>query len=148
MSSEENPTAESLSSVLSPLLASGKYSDMKMLCGSRVFDAHINIVCSHSKEANERQVDLPENDPHAVGKMLDYLYTHQYDAEETGASLILHARLYVCGDKYDIPGLKSLSKQKYLEVLKTYYQHAVFGQSLGIIYYDSRDRIRILGMPQ
>ncbi|CAG8975180.1 hypothetical protein HYALB_00004241 [Hymenoscyphus albidus] len=76
------------------------------------------------KEANERQVDLSEDDPHAVGKMLDYLYTHQYDAEETGASLVLHARLY------------------YLEAMKTHYQHAGFGQSLGIIYYELPGSLR------
>lgn len=41
---------------------------------------------------------------------------------------------YICGDKYDIPGLKLLSKSKYSEATKTCFRNAGLGRSLELIY--------------
>ncbi|KAL8992659.1 MAG: hypothetical protein Q9169_006930 [Polycauliona sp. 2 TL-2023] len=69
---------------------SPKYSDLTITCRGRTFHAHRNVLCPASKffaaacdgifqEAAKGLIDLPEDDPHAVNRMLTYMYASDYD---------------------------------------------------------------------
>lgn len=71
-------------------LRSGKYSDLKLVCGSETFNVHRVIVCMQSKffaaacdgkfmEAQTGTINLIEDDPRTVERMLSYIYTGDYD---------------------------------------------------------------------
>ncbi|KAL8734282.1 MAG: hypothetical protein Q9181_003249 [Wetmoreana brouardii] len=69
---------------------SGKYSDLSIICRDREFRVHRHILCTASKffaaacdgnfkEARDSRIDLSEDDPDALERMLKYLYTADYD---------------------------------------------------------------------
>ncbi|KAL4986224.1 hypothetical protein BDW68DRAFT_178935 [Aspergillus falconensis] len=71
------------------LLVNGRYSDMRITCQRVTFDVHRAIVCSQShffqaamdgnfKESTTHTIDLPEDDPQTIGRMLCFLYTATY----------------------------------------------------------------------
>ncbi|KAI8938337.1 hypothetical protein NX059_005988 [Plenodomus lindquistii] len=76
------------------LLASGKYSDLVITCGSDTYNVHESVVCSRSGflERAERypqedgsltgKVDLPEDDPAMIKLLVQYLYEGTYDLPE------------------------------------------------------------------
>lgn len=88
--------------------------------------------------------------------MIDFLYKAQYDvgcgvgggsterseyegddpqnAQEAGAPLIVHAKLYILGDKYDIPSLKELASRNYGEIVATQWNTKAFPESAEMIY--------------
>lgn len=77
--------------------------------------------------------------------MIDFLYKAQYDVgcrvgsteraeDEPGAPLIVHAKLYILGDKYDIPSLKELASRNYGEIVATQWNTKAFPESAEIIY--------------
>ena len=73
--------------------------------------------------------------------MIDFLYKAQYDAgddpqgaQEAVAPLIVHAKLYIFGDKYDIPSLKELASRNYRQIVATQWNTKAFPESAEIIY--------------
>ncbi|CAI7669911.1 unnamed protein product [Penicillium pancosmium] len=67
----------------------GKYSDMKVKCGGISFDVLRNILCSQShffeaamsggfKESSSCVVDLPDDDPECIERVLAFLYIQDY----------------------------------------------------------------------
>jgi len=91
--------------------------------------------------------------------MIDFLYKAQYDVgcgvgggsteraedesapatatnagDDLGAPLIVHARLYILGDKYDIPSLKELASRNYCKIVATQWNTKAFSESAEIIY--------------
>src|ERR1700733_9373338 len=93
--------------------------------------------------------------------MIDFLYKAQYDvgcggsteraedepapATDPGAPLIVHARLYILGDKYDIPSLKELASRYYGEIVATQWNTKAFPESAEIIYNNivvERDKLK------
>ncbi|KAI9791634.1 MAG: hypothetical protein M1816_003720 [Peltula sp. TS41687] len=72
------------------LLETGAYSDLILWCGARKFHVHRAIICPKSslfakacdgnfKEATSRTINLVEDDPDTVVRMLSYLYISEYD---------------------------------------------------------------------
>ncbi|CAO1603877.1 hypothetical protein XANCAGTX0491_007453 [Xanthoria calcicola] len=72
------------------LLHSADYSDLVITCNGHEFKVHRNIVLPASKvlatacsgkykEGTGGPIDLSEDDPNAVKRMLQYLYTGNYD---------------------------------------------------------------------
>ncbi|KAL8913676.1 MAG: hypothetical protein Q9171_001526 [Xanthocarpia ochracea] len=81
-------------------LRSGKYSDLTITCKGRTFKVHRHVLCMASKffaaacdgefqEAEQRKINLSDDDPDAVVRMLAYLYTSTYD-DEDGSDFALH----------------------------------------------------------
>ncbi|KAL8700684.1 MAG: hypothetical protein Q9201_005313 [Fulgogasparrea decipioides] len=80
---------------ISALFESGKYSDLTITNHERVYHVHRNVLCVASKffaaicdgafkltaqqEAQSGKIDLSEDDPQALERMLVYLYTADYD---------------------------------------------------------------------
>ncbi|KAL8896810.1 MAG: hypothetical protein Q9207_007527 [Kuettlingeria erythrocarpa] len=91
MSDDDQLRAHSMR--MTTLLESSRYSDLTLICGQRVFPVHRNILCLASrffaaacdgafKEAHENRIDLSDDDPAALQRMLTYLYTLEYDDED------------------------------------------------------------------
>ncbi|KAF4963623.1 hypothetical protein FSARC_8408 [Fusarium sarcochroum] len=79
----------SIHAAISTLLYNEKFSDMIILCDGREFKAHRAIVCTQSsffdkalsnnlKEATDRVIELPEDDPDILERFLEFLYTGTY----------------------------------------------------------------------
>ncbi|KAL8367056.1 hypothetical protein RB599_010967 [Gaeumannomyces hyphopodioides] len=76
-------------SSLRPVRDSGKYSDLVVTCKSQTFNAHRVVLCSQSEffdkacggpfiEASSGKIDLPDDDPALVQKLMDFFYTGDY----------------------------------------------------------------------
>jgi len=124
-------------------LKSGQFSDLTLNCNSRIFKVHRCIVCQQCpffykaligefKEASSQTIDLHDDDPCILEKMLHYLYEGNYEdsisepmietgntptpsssSDETPAHI--HARVYNIGDKYGITGLVDLAKTNFVK---------------------------------
>jgi hypothetical protein len=55
-------------------------------------------------------------------------------AQEPEAPLVVHAKLYILGDKYDIPPLKGFASRNYSEIVATKWNTKAFSESAEIIY--------------
>ncbi|CAD6591090.1 MAG: hypothetical protein ASARMPREDX12_004921 [Alectoria sarmentosa] len=76
----------------------------------------IYILTLSQKEAESNRIDLPEDHPVLVKKMLDYLYTLDYTDDRNSSvlciDLAVHVLVYSIADKYSIAGLKDLAMVK------------------------------------
>ncbi|KAL8650255.1 MAG: hypothetical protein Q9210_003926 [Variospora velana] len=81
------------SSRMASLFSSGKYSDLTITCRDRAFHVHRLFLCSASrffaaacdgvfKEAQDSQIDLSDDDPQTLERLLQYLYTTDYDDKD------------------------------------------------------------------
>ncbi|USP74896.1 glycoside hydrolase family 16 protein [Curvularia clavata] len=124
-------------------MASGEYSDLTITCGNDVYKTHKMIVCTQSeffaaalrfggKESEESKIDLPHDEPIIVKLLVQYLYTGNYSVTKYGYKfphtcsencsdnenlsadeILVHAKMYEMADKYNIVGLKGLSRSKF-----------------------------------
>ncbi|KAL8770438.1 MAG: hypothetical protein Q9209_003864 [Squamulea sp. 1 TL-2023] len=75
------------------------------------------------KEAKAGTVDLKEENPSIINKLVQYLYNCDYsepDDVETGhgtGKLAFNATMYTIGDRYLLNGLKDLAKAKFAAAL-------------------------------
>lgn len=53
--------------------------------------------------------------------------------------LLMHAKVYVMAEKYDVPALKALSKEKYEAAASTAWDDIIFTESLKLIYEETPD---------
>ena len=66
-----------------------------------------------------------------VGLLLRYFYAHDYQIDDNGkAPLVAHARMYAIADKYSVPLLKELAKERFATCLKNIESKGI--QSLDI----------------
>lgn len=71
------------------------------------------------QEGKTGQIDLVEDDPDIVDRMIDYLYRLDYDdqpgsanAKEPNGRLVINSLVYAIADKYEIWSLKDAAKKK------------------------------------
>lgn len=119
---------------------SGRYSDLVVACKSQTFNAHRVVLCSQSEffdkacsgpfiEASSGKIDLPDDDPALVQKLMDFFYTGDY-AQTTKASdgsevpddtcsiLFDEAKVYIMADKFIVPDLKEISLERFRSAAK------------------------------
>ncbi|KAG2161832.1 hypothetical protein VTO58DRAFT_109675 [Aureobasidium pullulans] len=115
----------------------------------------VEIPHSNDIESTDDGWDMDAEDPKSVKFMIHYLY-HMDSLEDETAKikaqpaaaflkdndlkdgiLIDHAKMYAMGDKYGIPGLKSLARTKFNEVLQ--YTGAGLVKAMRIAYTSTID---------
>ncbi|TVY58983.1 BTB and MATH domain-containing protein 43 [Lachnellula cervina] len=93
-------------SVTASMYSSGKYSDMTIICKGTTFKVHQCIVCLQSKplaaamdgnfkEGTSNVINLEDDQPEIVEKMLSYMYTSDYSDQQN--STIRTEITVVCG---------------------------------------------------
>ncbi|KAI5265298.1 hypothetical protein E4T47_08572 [Aureobasidium subglaciale] len=106
--------------------------------------------------APDTEWDVDAEDPKCVKLMIHYLYHMDYLEVETAkikaeptatmllkdcnlkdVILIQHAKMYAMGDKYDIPGLKTLAQAKFEDIIK--YTCAGLVTAMTIVYTSTVD---------
>ncbi|KAJ9308090.1 hypothetical protein DTO217A2_2331 [Paecilomyces variotii] len=84
--SSESP----IQKIMENLLLHGDYSDMKVTCRGFIFNVHRAIVCTQShffasalnagfKESITHVVDLPDDDPETIERVLSFMYLRKYN---------------------------------------------------------------------
>ncbi|KIX08720.1 uncharacterized protein Z518_03377 [Rhinocladiella mackenziei CBS 650.93] len=106
---------------------SSKFSDFTIKVDDRDFRVHKIIMCGQSeyfdrlfngdwKEVRDDVVVLKEDDSGAVEAMIRFMYENEYDSsgnsEERISPMVFNVRVYRVADKYGVPALKQLSKEK------------------------------------
>ena len=105
------------------------FSDLVIKCGDRAWNVHTQIICPRSdffckavtsgfKETESRVVELKEEDPALVDRMIRYFYYLDYE-ESTPSDHVQYLTkfhccifMYALGDRLGIDGLKCLSRTK------------------------------------
>lgn len=92
---------------------------------------------------------MSDDEPSIVGKMIDFLYTLDYDdrpsssvvaeeakqqqqqarASDQASSLLVNAKVYIIADKYELEALKSFACTKYKKVLSNTWNSPFFPES-------------------
>lgn len=129
-----------------------RFSDMKITCQGQTFKVHRFIICKQSsffetaltgpfKESSEQTVDLLDDDPETIERVVSYLYMNDYqedghivpldgisepeqaeDETATGEPAKIdttraigsnHVQVYIAADKFGIANLKSLARDKF-----------------------------------
>lgn len=96
---------------------------------------------NRTKESTTSSIELPEDEPMVVAKMIEFLYTASYRNTDTSNTtteelyeLGLHAKLYAIADKYGIDGLAVESKSIFLAATQTSWNGQEFLRSIPSIY--------------
>ncbi|KAF7859656.1 hypothetical protein EAF04_008735 [Stromatinia cepivora] len=134
------------------MMGANEYSDFVIKCHPRTFHVHRIVVCTQSKpiqaaangnfmESVTGVLDLVDDDPSTVARMINFFYLQDYDDSETNEEakegygrLLINTMVYIIGDKYDIQGLKTLAKRKYEAAIDTEWNTPSFSASLELIY--------------
>ena len=72
--------------------------------------------------------------------MLEFLYSADYEMQTEAnndaieSPLVTHAMVYALAEKYCIPVLKKVSKQKFVTVLEKDWKHESFPRAIEIVY--------------
>ncbi|OAL00252.1 hypothetical protein IQ06DRAFT_347635 [Phaeosphaeriaceae sp. SRC1lsM3a] len=124
---------EELAVELKALLVSGEYSDLEITCGDDSYKVHKAIVCSRStffrkavnfpvgKEAADNSINLSDDDAMVVKLLIDFFYESEYEPK-----LPTIARETQTGEKYDVPALKNLAREKFERACRKYWADAQF----------------------
>ena len=142
-------------------LQSGKYHDLIIRCESREWKVHRVILCASSdyfgticeatfkvraqqsskpvlmtaKEGLSGEIDLKDDEPDMVDNMLQFLYTSNYqDNADGGRPLLVNAKMYSIGDKYNIPTLKTLATEKFSAALGASWDIVGFPEVIETVY--------------
>ncbi|TGO91634.1 hypothetical protein BPOR_0022g00190 [Botrytis porri] len=152
--SSENESVDTTKALWAKMMGANEYSDFVIKCYSRIFPVHRIVVCTQSKpiqaaanggfmESVTGVLDLEDDDPEIVARMINFLYLQDYDdtcksseevEEEVYGRLLVNTMVYIIGDKYDIQPLKNLAKKKYEAAVVTDWNTPSFSASLELIY--------------
>ena len=117
-----------------------RFSDFTIVCEGTEHKVHRCFIAAHSKwferacsgmfhEASSQKVELQEDLPTAVERMIRFFYTcdyddaidttkpkPKYDDKEPSDRLQVNAWMYATADKYDVPSLKTLAVEKFAKL--------------------------------
>lgn len=87
------------------------------------------------------EVNLDEEMPDMIERLVNYFYTLSYNDMEDPQSenrqpgdLVINASMYTLGDKYDIPPLKDLARERFMADLKTGWSHGHLLALVDVVY--------------
>lgn len=96
---------------------------------------------------------MNDDEPSIVGKMMDFLYTLDYDdrpsssmaeAANLKASLLVNTKVYNIADKYELEALKEFACTKYQQVLSNTWNGPVFLESACHVLENTMEANRML----
>ena len=134
-------------------------TDLKLKCGSEVFNVHKKVLCGQSKffanackdgfkEASSGVIDLSEDDPIAIKAMLQYCYTadyahgtalhagvsdHKTQSRNSISNLIL-PQVYALAEKYGIRYLKELACSNFKQAADTDWESPFYPATISAVY--------------
>lgn len=129
-------------------------ADCSLRCGAKIYLINSLLLSIHSDilgrtldgefgEVLERTVDLSSNDPDCVERLVEYLYTFDYKAEDSNP-LTQHAKILIFANHYEVQGLSGLA----LERFKAGSKQAEIGsgdfQSAAVLVYESGSAASVL----
>ncbi|KAG6144513.1 hypothetical protein E4U12_004807 [Claviceps purpurea] len=136
----------------------GAFCDLEIVCGERRFPAHRTV------EAARGVFEIKETSHVLVRRMLDYIYTGDYDRFDAGTlaqkdhfspqqvaqfdtadNVTLHSEMMELGDMYMIEGLSQLTSEKFAEHLENQTTRDILVTIIPKVYAlksDSFDKIR------
>jgi len=145
---------------LESLFNNQKYADVKIYIGaSKVpFPAHRAILGIRSpyfddafqsqfKEGITQEFRFEEDSPHALWRVLQYIYTGDYNDEPSNSldfegddlELLRHPRVYALADMFRMDDLKRLSCEKFELKLQTHWISDTFPDCIREVYLSSVD---------
>ena len=130
--------SERLKAAATQYLQDATFSDLTIVCESTEWKVHRCFIVPHSKwfercckgafqEGSSRRIELEEDNPLAVARMITYFYTFDYDDSLTSVEantnkvyneLDMNAWVYVTADKYDVPELRTMALRKFMQAGK------------------------------
>lgn len=66
-------------------------------------------------------------------------FEEEYESTESGSHLILHAQVYALAEKYDVPSLKQLARQKFEVAAACYYDAPELADAISCVYTSTVD---------
>ncbi|PQE31545.1 BTB POZ domain-containing protein [Rutstroemia sp. NJR-2017a WRK4] len=89
------------------MLESGRYSDLTIKCGGKVFRVHRNVVCLQSRplaahvdgvflEAVSGEINLPDDHPAIFERLIKFLYTGDFNATPSPNEVVAEEQLGNC----------------------------------------------------
>ncbi|PLB47857.1 hypothetical protein P170DRAFT_465392 [Aspergillus steynii IBT 23096] len=126
-----------LSASLKSCFLSSAFSDLTIHTKDQEFKVHRLVICGQSEyfsrlyqgdwmETTENAVHLEEDDPRAIEAMIHFMYGFEYDSSGSQhgriSPMLFNIRVYQIADKYVVPQLKQLAKEKFEIVLKACWQ--------------------------
>ena len=87
-------------------------------------------------------VELPDDNPLVIERMVEYMYRSTCDSDDAGegaekeasSELRLHAELYAAADKYGLPSLADYAKSRYIATVHESSSPYDFLESIDAIY--------------
>ncbi|EMD86655.1 hypothetical protein COCC4DRAFT_33157 [Bipolaris maydis ATCC 48331] len=124
-------------------------SDGTITCDGKEFRIHKIVLSAQSKffsnafegkwkESVEGTIPLNDDDVSAVEAMLRFLYSFDYDASgsvaDVASPMVFNVKVYSIADKYDVPALKSIAREKFKESVKTCWNMDDFPHAIAEVY--------------
>ncbi|KAL8778189.1 MAG: hypothetical protein Q9213_007525 [Squamulea squamosa] len=156
---------QSLLAELASTRKNNEYHDLIISCKGTEWRVHRVIVCTQSEyfkkacqagfqEGKTGCIDLKEEDPTMIDRLVNYLYSCDYDDYATlpltnsqrqfpaeypiqTRQLACVVNMYVIGDRYEIAGLRNLSKAKFSTALPIRWNKENFLDIVRTIYDDT-----------
>ncbi|KAI9932487.1 hypothetical protein ASPWEDRAFT_166141 [Aspergillus wentii DTO 134E9] len=129
-----------------------QFSDLVVQTTEQDFKVHKLVICGQSeyfslmyskewKETAENKIVLKEDDPHAVEAMIHFMYGFDYDSSGNNARrvspMLFNAKVYQIADKYSIPALKDISKEKFEHAVQKCWEMDDFPHAIVEVYANS-----------
>jgi len=106
----------------------------------------IQLVLIALQEAASNTIDLEDDDPAIIRRMVNYMYqldyTYEPKAEHETSHMMIDVQMYAIADKYDIPGLKRLAILKFRGLTNASWKTPAFPEAIKAIYETTPDSDR------
>ncbi|KAL8833634.1 MAG: hypothetical protein Q9170_004155 [Blastenia crenularia] len=146
------------------LSASLKASDLTISCGGDTFEVHRAIVCPQSdyfaqaaerlsKETLLNTITLSEESPMIIQRLVSFFYTGCYGQammnynspffihrtsivpkDGRHKEILLHIKMYGCGEKFGAPALKAIAEKRFKEAVTQQWPMREFPILVNAIY--------------
>lgn len=115
-------------------------SSTKLLPENGRYEEALPVIAGvdSNKETADCMIKLKDDDILIVAAMLRFFYTFDYDAGGNTADVmsptVFNVKMYSIGDKYDVPALKMLARQKFEESAKACWDMDDFPHAIAEVY--------------